>query len=390
MLPFDKSEYLKRLEKVKGSMISKGIEVLLVADPASMCYLSGYNAYSFYTPQLLIVMLDAEQPVWVGRYQDVQCAKATTWIDSDNIIGFSDDHLWEPAIKHGMDFVAGLLREKGLAGKTIGVEMDAYYFTAYWYERLKKGLPDARFKDATLLVNWVRTVKSDREIEYMRKGARIVEKAMQSAIDTVGQGVRECDVAAGIYQSLLTGTEEYGGDYPSIVPLMPVGKNSGAPHLTWTDARYQKGQVLYIEIAGVYNRYHAPLTRTIVIGDPSPKVKDTAEIVLEGLNEAMDSIRPGGTCEQVQAAWNRVISRYGLNKESRMGYSIGLSYPPVWLDNTAFFRPGDKTVLEPNMTFHIMPGMWFDDFGIAITESVRVTESGCESLTQFPRQLFVK
>lgn len=390
MFAFTKSEYLTRLEKVQKKMSTEGIEILLVTDPANMNYLSGYDALSFYTPQALVVTLESTQPVWIGRHQDLTCANYTTWLDSSHKIDYPDKYLWEPKKEHVMDFIADYFVEHEMDDKTIGVEMDAYYFTAYWFERLKTCLPDANFKDATTVVKRIRMVKSDREIECMKKAAVIVEKGMQKAIDSIEPGVRECDVAANVFHQLLSGTDEYGGTYPSLVPLMPSGEKTTAPHLTWTDQKYENDQIVYLEMSGCYRRYHSPLSRTIYLGDPPNKVKKTSEIVIEGLEAALDTIKPGATCHDVQAAWQEVISKGGLKKESRMGYSIGLSYPPVWDETTAYFRPGDQTKLKPNMTFHVMPGMWFEDFGVAFTEAVRVTENGCETLANFPRKLFVK
>jgi ectoine hydrolase len=390
MLDFEVSEFQDRVQKVKKSMAKEGLDVLVVADPANMCYLSGYNAWSFYVPQALVVLLDVDEPVWFGRFQDaLVSAKVTTWMQTDNIVPYSDDYV-HSTVKHPMDYLAHILKEKGASAKTIGVEMDAYYFSAKSFVSLQKGLPNANFRDATNLVNWVRIIKSDREISYMKRAAVILEKTMQVAVDTINVGVRECDVAAAIYNAQITGTEEFGGDYPSIVPLLPSGDKTGAPHLTWTDNRYSDGDEVIIEIAGCYKRYHSPLARTLALGKPSQKVIDTAEIVIEGLTAALDAVKPGVTCEEVESAWSSVLKKYGLSKESRIGYSTGVNYPPDWGEHTASIRPGDKTVLQPNMTFHCIPGMWFDDFGIEISECFRVTENGAETFANFPRKLIIK
>ncbi|WP_227764787.1 M24 family metallopeptidase [Zhaonella formicivorans] len=389
MLPFELSEYKARINKVKERMNAQGIEVLLVTDPANMNYLTGYDGWSFYVHQLVILMIDEEQPIWVGRGQDANGAKRTTWLHSGNIRAYTDDYV-QSLIKHPMDFVADILKEKGKANKTVGVEMDAYYFTAKCYERLNLGLPNAKLKDATNLVNWVRIIKSDNEIAYMKKAARIVEKTMQIAIDAIDAGVRECDVAAKIYHAQVSGTEEYGGDYPAIVPLMPSGEKTSTPHLTWSDERYKKGDTVILELAGCYKRYHSPLARTLVIGEPSEKVMRLADVVVEGINAAIDFIKPGVTCEEVEHVWKKTIEKSGFIKDSRIGYSMGLNYPPDWGEHTASLRPGDKTVLQPNMTFHMIPGIWQDDYGVEISEPFRVTEKGCELFVNFPRKLFVK
>ncbi|KUO51064.1 MAG: ectoine hydrolase DoeA [Desulfitibacter sp. BRH_c19] len=387
---FEKSEYIERVNKVKESMAVREIEVLIITDPANMCYLSGYDALSFYEAQAVVIAPEFEQPVWIGRLQDYYCAVETTWVDTDNIIAYPDKFLWDTTKRHVMGFIADYLKEHGLDKKVIGVEMDAYYFTAFWYQWLQKSLPNAIFKDATKLVNWIRGIKSEKELEYMSRAARLVEKAMKNAIDKIDVGIRECDVAAGIYSDIISGNAEFGGDYPSLAPIMPSGKRTSGAHLTWTDKKYQDNQIVYMEMSGCYRRYHAPLTRTIYVGKAPQKVHDTAAIVVEGLNTALELAKPGVTCEEIERVWQKTINKYGLEKESRMGYAVGLSYPPVWCEDTAFFKPGEKIELKPNMTFHMMPGMWLDGYGIAITETFRITEKGSETITKFPRKLFVK
>lgn len=389
MLEFQISEFQERIKKTKQLMAEKGIDVLLATDPANMNYLTGYDAWSFYVHQLVILMIDEDQPIWIGRGMDANCAKVTAWIDQDNIIPYSDDYV-HSTVKHPMDFVCDILKQIGQSKRTIAVEMDAYYFTAQSYERLKLGLPNARFKDGTNLVNRVRLVKSNQEIEFMKRAAKLAEKAMKVAVDSIEVGVRECDVVAKIYQAQIGGTDEFGGDYPSIVPLLPSGEKTSTPHLTWTDDKYKKGDPVIIELAGCYKRYHSPLARTVVLGEPSQKIKDLSSVVIEGLNAALDVIKPGITCEEVEAAWRTTIEKRGYVKDSRIGYSMGLNYPPDWGEHTASLRKGDLTVLEPNMTFHMIPGIWLDKYGIEVSESFRVTENGCEVLANFPRTLFIK
>lgn len=389
MASFSVSEYRKRIKKVKQKMASKGIDVLIVTNPANMNYLSGYDGWSFYVHQCLLVIIDEEKPFWVGREQDASAAKITTWLDDDHIIPYPDDYV-QSTVKHPMEFVSDILKEIGQANRRIGVEMDTYYFTAKCFGILGKRLPDARFQDATLLVNWVRIVKSDQEIAFIKKAADIVEKAMNIGIDSIAENVRECDVVANIYQAQIRGTEEFGGDYPAIVPLLPSGEKTSTPHLTWTDEKYKQGDPVILELAGCYKRYHCPMARTVFIGRPPQKMTDLAEVIVEGMHEAIQAVRPGVTCEEVEMAWRKSIGKKGFSKDSRIGYSIGLNYPPDWGEHTASLRPGDRTVLEPNMTFHLIPAIWLDDYGVEISESLRVTETGCEVFTQFPRQLLVR
>lgn len=388
-VPFSNAEYRTRLRETQQRMRERGLDVLLVTDPANMYYLSGYDAYSFYVPQILAVTPDQEQPVWIGREQDLRCALETTWLDRENILLYTDDYV--DSDKHPMQFVVDVLRDWGHEDKSIGVEMDANYYTAHAHREFERALPEATdVSDATKLVNFVRMVKSDSEVEYHQRAAKISEHAMEIGIDAVEPGVRKCDAAAEIHRALYRGTDGTGGDYPAIVPLMPAGKGTGSPHLTWTEETYEQGEPVILELAGVVNRYHSPLTRTMFLGEPPAEAERAAGVIVDGLEAAIDAIEPGVTAEEVELAWREEIEGTTVEKESRIGYSTGIGYPPSWVERTVSIRPGDETELRPNMVFHMIPGVWFDDYGIEMSESVRVTEDGAEVLADFPRELIVK
>jgi len=385
---FDESEYERRLSRTQERLLEEDLDAIVVSDPANMNYLAGYDGWSFYVHQAVIVTPERAEPVWVGREMDANGARATTWLSEDHIRSYSDDHVHSPYDLHPMDYVAGVLEELEVATGRIGLEMDASYFTAKSYTRLQGNLPEAEFVDTTLLVNWVRVKKSEAELELMQQAARISENAMQAGIDAIGEGVPEYEAARAIYDALIGGAEAYGGDYPAIVPLMPSGEHTGTPHLTWTDRPFEDGDPVIIELSGCRHRYHSPLARTTFIGDPPEELERTADIVVEGIEAALDVVEPGVTCEAVEKAWRETIAQYGLEKEDRIGYSMGLGYPPDWGEHTASIRPGDETVLEENMTFHMIPGIWTDEIGMEISETFRVTGSGAETLANFPRKLF--
>jgi len=390
MALFSKEEFLSRIKRTKESMDRAGVEVLIAADPANMNYLTGYDGWSFYVPQVVVLALEDEEPVWIGRGMDTAGARHTTFLDRERIIGYPDNYVQNPD-RHPMNFVADFLKGRGWERKRVGLELDAYYFTARCHQELVKSLPQAAFVDANLLVNWIRLVKSDQEIEYMKQAGRIVEKVMRTAIETIRPGVRECDAVAEVYRAQVRGLPEFGGDYPAIVPMMPTGEKTSAPHLTWTDEPYRQDQAANLELCACRHRYHSPLARTIYLGPkPPPRLQELAGITVEGLNAALEAVRPGEICESVELAWRRVIARAGFEKESRIGYAMGLNYPPDWGEHTASLRAGDKTVLQENMTFHMIVGMWMEDYGFEASESFYVTGDGCRTLADFPRKLFVK
>ncbi len=389
MTIFNKNEFLERIAKTKSAMAKKGIELLVVCDPANMNYLTGYDGWSFYVPQAVLVIDDQEEPFWIGRNMDVNGARHTAFIRQENMIGYPEDYI-QSNIKHPMNFVADIIQEKGWAKKNVGVETDAYYYTARSDQALKKSLGKDILLDGNLLVSWVRIIKSDAEINLMKQAGQIAEKVMSTALANLAPGTRECDAVAAVYQAQVSGTQDFGGDYPSIVPMMPTGEKTSAPHLTWTDNPYKSGQAVNLELAGCRHRYHCPIARTAFIGkNPPEKLKTLADITVEGLNLTLDGIKPGLTGEDVERIWREHIAKKGFEKESRIGYSMGLNYPPDWGEHTASLRPGDKTILKPNMTFHMILGMWMDNFGFECSESFRVTQTGARTFASFDRKLFV-
>jgi len=271
-----------------------------------------------------------------------------------------------------------------------GLEMDSYFFTPRAYEALRARAPQAEFTDAHELVNWVRAVKSDAELSLMRAAARIAERVMRAGIDAVEPGVRQCDAVAAIYDAAVRGVDGTGGDYAAIVPMLPTGRGMTTPHLTWTDEPFKAGEGTLLELAGCHRRYHCPLARTVFLGRPPRRLVEVAAATRAGLEAALAAVRPGVRCEDVEAAWRRAIAEHGLEKPSRIGYSVGLNYPPDWGEHTMSLRPGDTTELEPGMTFHMIVGMWMDDVGFDLSETFAVTANGAECLSSVPRDLAVK
>lgn len=387
-LPFTRIEYAARLAKTRAAMARAGIDLLVVSDPSNMAWLTGYDGWSFYVHQCVLVPPDGE-PFWYGRGQDANGAKRTAYLAHDHIIPYPD-HYVQSIERHPMDLLARIITDHGWNHTRIGVEMDNYWFSAAAYVALQTHLPQARIVDATALVNWQRAVKSPQELAYMRRAARIVEAMHARILAKAEPGMRKCDLVAEIYDAAIRGVDGFGGDYPAIVPLLPSGADASAPHLTWNDQPLRAGEGTFFEIAGCYRRYHCPLSRTLFLGKPPTRFVEAEKAVLDGMDAGLAAAKPGNTCEDIANAFFAVLRRHGIEKDSRTGYPIGLSYPPDWGERTMSLRPGDRTELRPGMTFHFMPGLWLDDMGLEITESIVITDTGVECLASVPRKLFVK
>lgn len=389
-LHFSTTEYAERLAKTRAAMASSNIELLIVSDPSNMAWLTGYDGWSFYVHQCVVITHDQE-PVWFGRSQDANGAKRTCFMDHDNIIGYPD-HYVQSTERHPMDYLCEQLQSRHWHTLRTGVEMDNYWFSAAAYNSLQKNLPQASFQDATALVNWQRAVKSPTELNYMRTAGKIVANMHQRIVDKIEPGIRKCDLVADIYDAGLRYDADIGagGDYPAIVPLLPSGAAAAAPHLTWDDQAMQSGEGTFFEIAGVHHRYHCPLSRTVFLGKPTSTFINAEKAVLEGMEAGLEKARAGNCCEDIAIAFFSVLKKHGIEKDNRTGYPIGLSYPPDWGERTMSLRAGDKTELKENMTFHFMSGLWMDGWGFEITESIVIGQGAPECLANFPRKLIVK
>lgn len=386
---FSDQEYDRRLAKVRRAMEEQEIDILFVEDPSNMAWLTGYNGWSFYVHQGVLIFHD-QDPVWWGRAQDANGAVRTVWMDDDHISWYPD-HYVQSTLCHPMELLAAMLRDRGFGDKRIGVELENYYFTAKAFLTLQQELPDAFFVDATALVNWQRTVKSDEEISHMRKAARISEKIIDGIVERVEPGVRKHELVAQIYEDALRGVGEDWGDYPAIVPLLPSGSDAAASHLTWDGRVFEKNTGTFFEISGCYRRYHAPFCRTVYLGTPPEYMVEAEKALVEGLEAGLDAAVAGNTAADIARALETSLQKAGIERNARAGYPIGLSYPPDWGERTISIRTDDTTELEPGMTFHFMPGLWMTDWGLEITESILIKDRGrAECLCNRPRQLYVK
>ena len=176
--------------------MAKGLDAIVIGDPSNINWLTGYDAWSFYTPQIMVVGTDLD-PIWMGREMDAGAAKFTTYLNPEQIVGFPEPLVQRPDT-HPAVFMADQMKAAGLGGERIGHESDVYYLSYAATNHLKAGLPDATWIDADLLVNWVRVVKTPAELDYMRQAAVIAGKAMQVAYDGCNPGGRQCDLMAEV------------------------------------------------------------------------------------------------------------------------------------------------------------------------------------------------
>ena len=244
----------------------RGIELLIVSDPSNMHWLTGYDGWSFYVHQGVLV--PPEESDLVRPRPGRAGAQRTAWLGDADIVGYPD-HYVQSTERHPMDYLAGIVLASAAGAGSASASRWTTTGSPPPPSRCSSATAERPLRDATGLVNWQRAVKSPTEIGYMRNAARIVEAMHARIAEKVRAGMRKCDLVAEIYDAGTRGADGFGGDYPAIVPLLPSGADASAPHLTWDDQPMQPGEGTFFEIAGCYHRYHCPLSRTVFLGLPT-------------------------------------------------------------------------------------------------------------------------
>ena len=380
-LPFEPEEYARRYDAVQDGMERAGVDALLVKSPENITYLSGYETPGYYGYHCL-VLARGEQPVLVGRKLEIETnAPEFSWLA----------HL-APAEDHDVpvEITARTLERLGLGRRRIGVEKKGWFFTVEEYEALGRLLPHARIVDASDTVEAARLVKSEPEVAMIRQAVAIADEACLAGIEATRAGRSEDEIAGELHRAWCAA----GAEYTGLPNFIVSGRRSGACHATWRGRRLEENDHCIFEIAASKNRYCGAVFRTATVGEVGAKLRDLYHATENALHAVIDAIRPGAVSEEVDKAGRDVIAGAGFGPwhRHRIGYSIGVNYPPDWGEGQIFsIRRGEKRVLEENMTFHLVPGcLIFDEMGLVTSASVRVSATGCEILNTLPIKLYEK
>ena len=378
LLPFEIEVFHERLAFVQTKICDRDLAGVLLFDPENIYWLTGYQTIGYFTFQTLFVGREGP-PTVIARIVNRDLAMAHPTIGGFEAVVDTADNI---------EVLATYLNRQDFAGKKVGLETRAWYLTVKDYLRLLQAL-DVETVEWNGEIEPRRPVKSDEEIRRMEQAARCAEAGLSAAIEAVAPGKTENDVAGAMFQASIAAGSEYLG-HP---PLVVAGETTALCFAMWRRREIRRGDVVLLEAAGCVDRYHAIVARPVVVGTPTTQQQEAADALQGVLEAAIEAIRPGLTAGEVDRTCRQVVERRGLGKyfKHRSAYGIGIGFPPNWSEGHIYaIRPDDPLVLEPNMTFHVIPTLFLDDFGMCFSDSVRVTESGCELLTNFPRQLFTK
>ncbi|MCU4180407.1 Xaa-Pro peptidase family protein [Bosea sp. BH3] len=372
---FPKSEYDRRLTQLRGVMAERGLDLLLLSGAENVFYICGQQTPGYYSFQCLCVPANGE-PFHVLRGLEAMNARLNTYVDE--IIGYADDV--NPA-----SALAAELKQRGYAGKRVGIDQGGWFLTINLYNRLIAEF--GTLLDATGLVEPLRRVKSPLEIAQLEEAGRANDAGMLAGLSATRIGASENDVASAIMGAAI----KAGSEYVGMEPFVTSGPRSGIPHTTWRRRTIQSGDVTVLETSACYNRYHAALFRTVACGPIPQQARDMYAVCAEALEVAIGKLRVGNTCADVHNAVQAVIDKHGQTAgfRKRTGYSMGISFAPDWGEGNilSLFR-GIDVPLQAGMAFHVPITLRvYNQFTVAVSETVLVTDGAARTLSTISRDI---
>ncbi|TDX30868.1 Xaa-Pro aminopeptidase [Modicisalibacter xianhensis] len=368
---FSEDELQRRRQMTRQRMNEAGLTALLLTSPADIYYLTGYSTFevSVHTALMLtedrltlqVPSIETGPAVACTRIDDIRSYR---WENIDEVLDPLMDALTGCHGRIGIDPWQGGMRHGLVQG-------------------LKERMAGCEFLNAGDLLPGVKIVKSAEELDCLAESARLTGLGIEAAADAVGSGVLDSEVAAEGARAL----HAAGSEFMSMQPIVTSGPRSSVIHLNHKRCRINEGDPVFLEFGAAWQRYTAPMMRTLVAGRPSSQmihVFDTCRRIYDAL---IGAIRPGESFDSAAQAAEKALAPLQEHAffSGVFGYTVGAQFPPSWVEGSGFIARGHTKVFEPGMVFHLplclrLPGQW----GIGCSDTVCVTEDGALPLTDNP------
>ena len=379
-------EARQRTQELQSRLKAEGIDVAVFTDEASIAYLAGFWGYlsvEFGRPTFLIIRPDAE-PVVVTPLMESEMVCAMTWVSRIDTWEDAGPHRWEKVLRRVVGDKPGVI-----AAETRSMSaMVRNWFDAEY--------PSVRLKDVSPVLGAMRMIKSPAEIAVMRQAGAIAGAMMAAAEGALAEGAPEYEAALAVIEAgtrkaagFLTarGWEAFVSPMIHNLQIMQSGRDTSMVHRRASVKRLQRGDPVYFCFCNMaqFKQYKLGFDRMFFIRELSDEARRAQQAAIDAQAAAIAAIRPGVLAEEVAAAANEVYKARGYEAGYRTGRSIGVSYLEA-----PELKAGDRTMLEPGMAFAVDGGISVDGkLGGRIGDSIVVTATGSDYLTDYPREILV-
>ncbi len=364
---------IQRLERLYSLMQTAGLDFLALNPGPSLVYLTGLHFHLMERPTVLLIAPEQTPLFILPELEMLKVPQAVIPLDT---LTFGDN----PASWAGVFSTAA--QKMGLANQRIGVESTQLRFLEL--NLLQQAAPQAHFVSGDAALDSLRLCKDATELASMRKAAQIAQDALRATLPLAKPGISEADLAAELCVQLLRHGSE--PEFP-FFPIVSSGPNSANPHAVPGERRLQTGDLLLFDWGAAYQGYFSDITRTFAIGAPSAEMREIYQVVLEANQAGRAAGKPGLRAGVIDDAARGVINQadYGPYFTHRTGHGLGMQ-----AHETPYMFAENDLLLAEGMVYTVEPGIYLPDKGgVRIEDDVVVTAEGCQSLTDYPRELTV-
>ena len=348
-----------KLRKIRKKLAEQGLDGILITNPYNRRYASDFTG----TAGVLVISSSEAKFIVDGRYTDQAKEQAKEF----------------EVVRHTKDIIGEVSSQVDLMNiKNLGYEAD--HMTVSQFNQYKEKI-NAEMTATSKMIESLRLIKSEAEIDEMRIAAEIAEKAFQHILTVIKPGITEKDISAELIYKM----QKLGASGPANDPIVASGWRSSLPHGRATDKQIEIGDILTLDYGAVYNGYLSDMTRTVAIGEPPAKLKEIYQVVLETLEYTKEQVKPGLLANEYDKIARDFIEEkgYGDYFIHGIGHGLGLE-----IHEGPSYKTSDA--LKENMVITIEPGIYISGLGgVRIEDDIVVRKDGVETLTPSSKELII-
>ena len=351
----------ERIKRLREKLNQENLDLLLVTSLTNIRYLCGYTGSN----GILLISKDKAVFLTDFRYKEQvkkEVQSAEIKIPPKELFSFLPE----------IDL---------LKGKRIKAGFEERYLTFQLYQRLKTLLPQVLWVPTENLVESLLVTKDEEEIKKIKKAADISAKAYQEILPFFRPGTKESDIAAELEYRI----KRNGGTGSAFEPIVASGLRSAMPHARASSKILKKGEFVTLDFGASYDGYVCDITRTVVLGNATPRQKKIYNLVLKAQTKAIEEARSGMKGFELDKVSRDIIKRAGYQEYfgHGLGHGIGLL-----VHDSPGINTKSQEILKPGMVITIEPGVYLPGWGgVRIEDDVLITRNGCKVLTHIDREL---
>lgn len=341
-------------------MKNNDLEAIIISKPENQFYISGYTGEG----QIIITQIDGAI-LTDFRYIEQAEKEASDYKIIEYKSGVSPYEL-----------IYNMLQSSGIKK----VACESHYITVKIYEQIMQSLKDIEIVKTDSLIEELRTVKDEQEIEMIEKAQEITDKTFEHILNFIKPGVTELDLASEMEYFM----KKNGAQGIAFDTIVVSGPRTSLPHGKPSDRQVQNGDLITLDFGARYNCYCADMTRTVLLGRPQSEHFNIYNIVLDAQKLALEIIKPGILCKDVDKVARDYMAGCGLDEEfgHGLGHGVGIEVH----EEPKVSSKGVKKLL-PGMVITIEPGIYIPGFGgVRIEDLIVITEEGYKNLTKSPKK----